>query len=220
MVSIGLPGRMIVSVADPTAIGRILRRPRGFGRSKFFQAAFAHVANGLLVLEGDTWQRHRRILQPAFHARNLRTVVAATNDACTQLFEGWARRYPDGKRVPVHQLYTFVSMDVIGKVGFGLDFGCVRSELLAEAGAGSASKLMQTAVDSLFRGVEVRISLPRMLWRFLGDNERFDVSRRWVRSLALQLASQRPADGACNDAAACAPCCRSGCGVAGTCERT
>lgn len=176
VVSIGLPGRMIVSIADPAAIARILRRPRVFGRSKFFQAAFAHVANGLLVLEGAKWQQHRRLLQPVFHARNLRTVVDATNGACTQLFSGWESRYPDGKAVPVHQLYALVSMDVIGRVGFGLDFGCVRSQLL-EAHDSTQAPLMQEVIDVLFRGVEKRISLPPVLWRFLSDNTVYEMSR-------------------------------------------
>lgn len=179
--ALDMPGRSLVCVADPGAIKQVLKRPAHYGRSSFFKRAFGYVADGLLVLEGSQWQAHRRLLQPVFHARNLTGVVSATNSACDALFSGWARLFPDGKRIPVHTMWPLMSMDVIGKVGFGLDFNCVQTSLAGGDAVSVAPTEMMEAVEALFRGVEVRISLPRFLWRFRKDAAAFDHARSHVR---------------------------------------
>lgn len=205
IVALRLPGRLIVTISDPTTISHILKRPRHFGRSKFFKAAFAHIAKGLLILEGDTWQRHRRLLQPVFHARSLKGIVVATNDACTKLFAGINTHYANGTSIPMESMFALVSMDVIGKVGFGLEFGCVENALPKSSGGDSAgdtrgvrdATLMQQAVDRLFRGVEIRIPVPKFAWRFLGDNEVYEEARTYVRNYltnVLQRARSRPSN--------------------------
>ena len=178
--ALDMPGRSLVCVADPGAIKQVLKRPAHYGRSSFFKRAFGYVADGLLVLEGSQWQAHRRLLQPVFHARNLTGVVSATNSACDALFSGWARLFPDGKRIPVHTMWPLMSMDVIGKVGFGLDFNCVQTSLAGGDAVSVAPTEMMEAVEALFRGVEVRISLPRFLWRFRKDAAAFDHARRYA----------------------------------------
>jgi cytochrome P450 len=40
-------------------------------------AGFGAFAKGLIAIAGDTWYRHRRTAQQAFHPNNLRVVSAA-----------------------------------------------------------------------------------------------------------------------------------------------
>ena len=64
-------------VADPACIEEILvKKAEAFRKDRTSRLLSRVVGNGLLVNEGDSWRRQRRLLQPAFHHRQLQSYAA------------------------------------------------------------------------------------------------------------------------------------------------
>ncbi|ORW01090.1 hypothetical protein AWC14_10210 [Mycobacterium kyorinense] len=75
------------------------------------------LGDGLLTSEGQTWQRHRRLVQPVFSHRHVQSfapaVVAAARDR--------ASRWAPGTTIDVADEMRTLTMQVIGRVLFGVD---------------------------------------------------------------------------------------------------
>jgi cytochrome P450 len=84
--------------------------------------------DGLLITEGDTWLRLRRLVQPAFLPRRFAAYAEAMVVAGRARFAPWAEA---GKPVELEftKAMTDVTMDVIGRTLFGADLGAETAEI-------------------------------------------------------------------------------------------
>jgi cytochrome P450 len=80
----------------------------------------ALIGDGLLTSEGETWRRHRRIVQPAFSRREVATFGPAIVDAARRMLSTWAR-LPDGARLDVAAQLSALTLDIVGHALFGTD---------------------------------------------------------------------------------------------------
>ncbi|MBO0849315.1 MAG: cytochrome P450 [Pseudonocardia sp.] len=80
-----------------------------------YRALRTFFGDGLLTSEGDTWRRHRRLVQPVFGRRHVQAfapaMVAAANDRAAT----WANREPIDLAAEMRTL----TMDIVGRVLFG-----------------------------------------------------------------------------------------------------
>jgi cytochrome P450 len=68
---------------------------------------------------GETWKKHRRIVQPAFTAKELRRLVPVVAESCYYFAESFEEGTSTDAVVNVKNL----TLDAIGRAGFGIDFG-------------------------------------------------------------------------------------------------
>lgn len=116
----------IIFVSDPEVTRKCLvtlnlpKNPRAY-RNFAFPYGQRFVGNGLVTeLDHDVWQKHRSLLNPAFHRRYLMNLMTAFNSSC-DLFLKKLDEMADGKTVvDMAEEFARVTLDVIGKVVYNL----------------------------------------------------------------------------------------------------
>lgn len=123
-------------VADPEAIEEVLvKQADCFSKDRTTHLLARVLGNGLLVNEGDSWKRQRRLIQPAFHHQQLRAYADLMVAACQRSFDGWPA---EGTR-DVHRDMMGLTLDIAARSLLGADIsastdaiGGIVAELMAE----------------------------------------------------------------------------------------
>ena len=121
-------GHTAVCLAHPDGVERVLRSNREtYPKGSVYDGARLLLGNGLVTAEGEEWQRHRDLAQPAFKnaqlARYLQTMGECTEEMLTQ----W-RRLPPGQVFDLGAAMTRLTLAIVGRTLFGLDLSHQGSE--------------------------------------------------------------------------------------------
>ncbi|XP_068730892.1 cholesterol 24-hydroxylase-like [Montipora capricornis] len=123
----------LLFVADPEVARKCLvslnlpKNPRGY-RNVAFPFGVRFIGKGLVTeLDHDVWQKHRSLINPAFHRRYLMNLMAAFNSSC-DLFLNRLDEMADGKTVVnMAEEFSRVTTHVIGKVAFNVDLDVINN---------------------------------------------------------------------------------------------
>jgi cytochrome P450 len=108
----------ILMIYHPDAIEELLvTRARDFIKSPGVQLLRPLLGNGLLLSEGDTWLRQRRLVQPAFH----RQRVAGYGDVMAAFAERHVAAWKDGDVIEAHAEIMALTQAIVGKTLFDAD---------------------------------------------------------------------------------------------------
>lgn len=141
------------------------------------------VGHGLVTLEGAAWSRHRRIIQPSFQTSILREALNDVVPNLTQqLVDSWS--VTQGREIDIFSHLSALTLDIIGQVAFGHDFGGTRTiqewetsqEELSEVGDDMLQSLKQTLKPSLLGILMVLLGLNKF---------RNIIDRKWNRTRKL-----------------------------------
>lgn len=85
------------------------------------------VGWGLLSLEGEDWQRHRRVVHPSFRPRFVKdSLERVVPDLVSRFISQW-RRAEEGREIDVMEHFSTLALDVLGRVAFSHDFHALDS---------------------------------------------------------------------------------------------
>jgi cytochrome P450 len=108
----------IFLVYHPDAIEELLvTRSRDFIKSPGVRLLRPLLGDGLLLSEGETWLRQRRLMQPAFH----RQRVAGYGDVMSAFAARHVTRWTAGTTVDVHAEMMALTQTIVGKTLFDAD---------------------------------------------------------------------------------------------------
>jgi len=124
---VGGSHRVIVTNAD--VVRQILmahagRNPRYL---KKLDIVVSIVGWGLVSLEGEDWQRHRRVIHPSFRPRFVKdSLERVAPDLVSRFISQW-RRAEEGMEINVMEHFSSLALDVLGRVAFSHDFHALDS---------------------------------------------------------------------------------------------
>jgi len=113
-------------VADPQVIEEILvKKADSFHKDRTSRLMSRVIGNGLLVNEGESWRRQRRLLQPAFHHQQLQSYASLMVEAIERAAADWR----PGQTRNVHEDMMGVTMRIVAGTLFGADVSASASDL-------------------------------------------------------------------------------------------
>jgi cytochrome P450 len=106
---------------DPGQAKEPLRFPKNYDFLKYI------IGEGIVVLEGETWSRHRRVLQPCFQHRHIRdSLIEAIPAVLEKFLAAWANA-PPGRVIDAASHMSALTLDILGLVSFSHDFQGVQT---------------------------------------------------------------------------------------------
>jgi cytochrome P450 len=108
----------IVCVNRPEWVHTILvERASAFRKMPAVKTLQVFTGDGLLVNDGATWVRHRRLAAPAFHHRRIVAYQAIAAQAAREAIAGWH----DGQIIDLEQEMKRLTLTVVGRALFTRD---------------------------------------------------------------------------------------------------
>ncbi|CAG8534969.1 15916_t:CDS:2 [Racocetra fulgida] len=128
----GIVNRPIISVTDPQILQKILvNNTYDFPKPSYMITDLkAILGDGILMSEGDTHKRQRKMMNPAFTFTNVKEMVPTIARVAHQSKEIWKNQIDDEeeKRLIISSFLSKVTLDIIRLVGFKDEFNNVTSE--------------------------------------------------------------------------------------------
>ncbi|MBO0778515.1 MAG: cytochrome P450 [Ktedonobacteraceae bacterium] len=103
------------------------------------------LGNGLFTSDGDFWKRQRRLMQPAFHVRQIQQMAAHIDEAIREGMQRWASAIEHGEPVDVLVEATYLNIKIVLNTLFGATIASERSARLLEL------------TNTVFRGMTERV---------------------------------------------------------------
>ncbi|BBX73933.1 putative cytochrome P450 132 [Mycobacterium shinjukuense] len=133
-------GRRFVSISHPDYVDHVLHAARlRYVKSDEYGPIRAAAGLNLLTDEGDSWARHRGVLNPIFARRHLNGLVDLMIDPITAVADALV----PGVRFDMHQTMVEATLRVVANALFSQDFGPLVHSMndLATRGLRRAEKL-------------------------------------------------------------------------------
>ncbi len=118
VVRLGFPGPPAYLISHPDGVEHVLvKNNKNFVRDRYTRAELAILGDGLLVNEGDSWRRQRRLAQPAFHHRRVEAFGETMVSFTERMLDGWR----DGDILDVHAEMMRLTLEIVAKTLFDTD---------------------------------------------------------------------------------------------------
>ncbi|KAL6971946.1 unspecific monooxygenase [Sarracenia purpurea var. burkii] len=78
---------------------------------------------GLIMVEGEEWVRHRRVITPAFSPANLKAMASLMVESTENMLDRWAASIDSGSpEIDVEREITNTAGEIIAKTSFGIGY--------------------------------------------------------------------------------------------------
>ncbi|HVZ85483.1 MAG TPA: cytochrome P450 [Polyangia bacterium] len=166
-------------VSAPATIEEILlKKADAFRKDRTSRLLSRVIGNGLLINDGESWRRQRRLLQPAFHQRQLEAYA----DAMVTAAEGGVASWGSGEVRNVHDDMMAVTLNIVAATLFGADLRADTREI---------GRIVSGLMEEFGRllGLAARYYPPA--WVPTRANRRFRASARQIDNVILGLIEAR-----------------------------
>lgn len=163
-------------VNRPEVVKEVFMRHDDFPKTPATRFLGIVLGNGLLLSEGETHKRQRRLMQPLFHKKRIVSYADAMAEYAARMAEQWR----DKPEIDVGAEMTRLTMDIVGKTLFNLD---------ANDSSGDVSKAVGVVMPFVDRIADplgaLRMKLPS------AANRRFNRARRDLDAFVYRMIAER-----------------------------
>lgn len=117
IVPLEFEGELHCLLSNPDHITEVLRDRLSFIKGKQTRLLQGVLGNGLLVSEGDFWQRQRRLVHPVFHQQRINGYGTVMVNYTQQMLQTWH----EGKVLDVHEEMMHLTLNIVMKTIFNQD---------------------------------------------------------------------------------------------------
>ena len=104
--------RKITITSDPEWMKFILQtHQKDFGRGYAYQILKLALGNGLLVNEGESWMRQRRLAQPAFYKKRLQDIFYIMEEKANEMIDALDSKR--GQSIDITDVFWKVTSDIV-----------------------------------------------------------------------------------------------------------
>ena len=147
-VRIDLGPQRFTLLSNPEHVRHVLQQNPG-NYVKGYDKLRALLGNGLVLNEGGSWLRQRRLMQPAFHRRRIASFAKVVTEESEEMLGRWDARPTGGQPLDVAHEMTRLTQGIIVKTMFG-------------SSVGPEGDKIARAFDVALSGINLRFLLP--LW--------------------------------------------------------
>ncbi|MEO5959235.1 MAG: cytochrome P450 [Opitutaceae bacterium] len=159
----------------------LVRNARNFDkRTRSAQLIKAITGEGLLTSNGEFWQRQRRLLQPAFHHRNIAGFATEMTAATAAMLERWRECAVRGETLDVASEMMRLTYTIVGRTLFNFDAG---------PDAEMVERAMQIILPHAFGRLGGFVNAPE--WLPTPANRRFRSALSEVDRVVYRIVAQR-----------------------------
>ncbi|MFI9011387.1 cytochrome P450 [Actinosynnema sp. NPDC053489] len=179
LVEVHIAGRPGYVVTDKELVHQVLVADAGnYERGRVFDKLRPFMGNGLVTSTGARHRRQRRMVQPAFHRREISGYVASMVRAATELVDSWQA----GESRPIDDDMQLVAGTVVARALFSDSLDAPR---LREFLRCNRVLVSQSTVRAMSPGLVGALPLPA--------NRRFDRAVEHVRRTVREVVAERRA---------------------------
>lgn len=177
-------------INHPDGVRRVLQENnRNYGKGRLTRGILKPVlGEGLLISEGETWLRQRRLMQPVFHRRRVAAFGELMTEKTLEMLTRWEPAIESGKPVDVAAEMARLTLDVA-------------TEALFSSHVGEEPESIARAVTTLVEDVSFRFEAP--LYPPLGvptpRNRRVRAALRTLDGAVYHIIEERRRNGGGDD---------------------
>src|ERR1700690_676339 len=147
---------------------RKLSKGLNFGRAKRL------IGNGLVMSEGESHQRQRRLMQPAFHRAEIARYVGTMRDVAVPRISAW----PDGGTLAFDREMRSITLTVLTRTLLSSDIGADAIDEIEQLLRVLLSELVTQGISA---------NVPGLAWVPTRSNRRFSAANRRLRTLLTDV---------------------------------
>lgn len=124
IVAITKPNRQqAYFINDADEVRRLLVRQHAhYRKGPGFERVKMLLGNGLIVSDGETWRRARRMIQPAFTRQNIHRLIGVMVQCAAERMESWDKVARAGGTLDISQEMSDFALELILRCIFGTDY--------------------------------------------------------------------------------------------------
>lgn len=120
---------------------------RNYRRQDFLRKKFGLVVgNGLVVAEGDSWVRQRKLAQTAFGSDRLKALAPAMTETTDEALERWRDHAARGEAIDIQSEMMHLILAILTRTLFGVDMSAEAAEV--EQSVATQAKYLNDRLNS------------------------------------------------------------------------
>lgn len=184
-----MPGITLNLASHPDHAEHILSSHQDrYGKPDMFLKSMNLVqGQGLFSSEGEVWRRQRRLMQPAFHQKQLVKLHNVILECVESLLREWSEK-PDGEIIDIAAEMSRLTLKIVSSTLFSIDI------------SGKTDKLgqsLRTALEYAYFQMNSPLALP--VWIPTPRNLKFHQAKQTLDHLVLEIIQSRKNSSEQND---------------------